>query len=86
MAGATDFGAYRSDVIFLCITYAAVGLVLARLAFGLDMLPMLFPLASGFILLALGQHDRVFSNKPGKKKEYRHEKTRNHGLCIAGPA
>ena len=51
-AGATDFGAYRSDVIFLCITYAAVGLVLARLAFGLDMLPMLFPLASGFILLA----------------------------------
>lgn len=51
-AGTIDFGAYRSDVIFLCIAYVAVGLVLAQFAFGHDMLPMLFPLASGFILLA----------------------------------
>jgi uncharacterized membrane protein len=50
-AGASDFGAYRSDVVFLCAIYAVVGLVLARLAFGLDMLPILFPLASGFALI-----------------------------------
>jgi uncharacterized membrane protein len=49
--GLEDFGAYRSDVIFLCAIYAVVGLVLARLAFGLDMLPLLFPLASGFALI-----------------------------------
>jgi uncharacterized membrane protein len=49
--GFEDFGAYRSDVIFLCITYAVVGLVLARLAFGMDMLPLIFPLASGFALI-----------------------------------
>ena len=49
--GADDFGAYRSDVVFLCAVYAVVGLVLARLAFGLDMLPLLFPLASGFALI-----------------------------------
>jgi uncharacterized membrane protein len=49
--GFADFGAYRSDVIFLCAIYAVVGLVLARLAFGLDMLPLLFPLASGFALI-----------------------------------
>jgi uncharacterized membrane protein len=49
--GVEDFGAYRSDVIFLCAIYAAVGLVLARLAFGLDMLPLVFPLASGFALI-----------------------------------
>ena len=49
--GFDDFGAYRSDVIFLCVIYAIVGLVLARLAFGMDMLPLIFPLASGFALV-----------------------------------
>ncbi len=49
--GYEDFGEYRSDVIFLCIVYAVAGLVLSRLAFGLNVLPMLFPLASGFALI-----------------------------------
>jgi uncharacterized membrane protein len=48
--GLDDFAAYRTDVIFLCIVYPAIGLVLARLAFG-GMLPLLFPLASGFALV-----------------------------------
>ena len=50
-SGLRDFGAYRTDVIFLCIIYPLAGLVLASVAFGYDMLPMLFPLASGFALL-----------------------------------
>lgn len=49
--GLDDFAAYRTDVIFLCAIYPIVGLVLARLAFGYDMLPLLFPLASGFALI-----------------------------------
>jgi uncharacterized membrane protein len=49
--GFADFEAYRSDVIFLCATYALVGLVVARLAFGSDLLPLLFPLASGFAII-----------------------------------
>jgi uncharacterized membrane protein len=49
--GFEDFGAYRTDVIFLCIIYPIVGIVLARMAFGDDMLPMVFPLASGFALI-----------------------------------
>ena len=49
--GFSDFGAYRTDVIFLCLIYPVVGLVLARAAFGEDMLPLLFPLASGFALV-----------------------------------
>ncbi len=49
--GFDDFGAYRSDVIFLCIIYVIVGLVLARLAFGMALLPLIFPLASGFALV-----------------------------------
>jgi len=50
--GFDDFGAYRSDVVFLCVVYPVLGLVLARLAFGHALLPLLFPLASGFALVA----------------------------------
>jgi uncharacterized membrane protein len=49
--GIGDFGAFRTDVVFLCVVYPVVGLVLARLAFGYQMLPLLFPLASGFALI-----------------------------------
>jgi uncharacterized membrane protein len=49
--GLGDFGAYRTDVIFLCLIYPVVGLMLAWLTFGQEMLPLLFPLASGFALV-----------------------------------
>lgn len=59
--GLDDFAAYRTDVLFLCIIYPIVGLVLARLAAGYDMLPLIFPLASGFALVgpvaALGLYE-----------------------------
>jgi uncharacterized membrane protein len=49
--GLDDFGAYRTDVIFLCLIYPIVGIVLVWLTFGYEMLPLLFPLASGFALI-----------------------------------
>lgn len=49
--GFDDFEAYRSDVVFLCATYALVGLVLARIALGSDLLPLIFPMASGFAIV-----------------------------------
>jgi len=49
--GLDDFGAFRTDVIFMCVIYPLVGVVLARLAFGYEMLPLVFPLASGFALV-----------------------------------
>ena len=49
--GVEDFAASRTDIAFLCIVYPLVGLLLARVAFGYDMLPLLFPLASGFALI-----------------------------------
>jgi uncharacterized membrane protein len=49
--GLDDFGAYRTDVVFVCAIYPIVGLILARLAFGYAMVPLLFPLASGFALI-----------------------------------
>ena len=50
--GFEDFGAYRTDVIFICLLYPIVGLVLARMIWGYGMVPLLFPLASGFALIA----------------------------------
>ncbi|HEY0526633.1 MAG TPA: DUF2189 domain-containing protein [Stellaceae bacterium] len=49
--GLEDFGAYRTDVIFICIIYPVIGLVLGRFAFGSGMVQLLFPLASGFALV-----------------------------------
>ena len=49
--GFEDFEAYRSDVVMLCVIYAAVGLVLIRLVFGHDLIPLVFPLASGFAII-----------------------------------
>lgn len=49
--GAGDLGAKRGDVIFLCLIYPLAGLVLARAAAGYGMLPLIFPLVSGFTLI-----------------------------------
>jgi uncharacterized membrane protein len=49
--GIDDFAAFRTDVAFLAIVYPLAGLVLARLVFGYGLLPLLFPLASGFALV-----------------------------------
>jgi uncharacterized membrane protein len=49
--GFEDFAAFRTDVASLCVIYPLAGLVLARLAFGYDLLPLVFPLISGFALI-----------------------------------
>lgn len=49
--GVEDFGSSRTDVVFLCVIYPLIGLLLGRLAFGYDLLPLIFPLASGFALV-----------------------------------
>ncbi len=51
LKGLRDFQACRTDVIFLCLIYPVIGIALVWLTFGYDMLPLLFPLASGFALV-----------------------------------
>jgi uncharacterized membrane protein len=50
-AGMADMGALRDDILFIGLIYPVAGLMLAGLAANYALLPMVFPLASGFALL-----------------------------------
>jgi uncharacterized membrane protein len=65
--GFDDFGANRTDVIFLCVFYPAIGLLLASLAAEHRMLPLLFPLISGFALV--GPFAGVGLNEMSRRRE-----------------
>ncbi len=49
--GLQDFAACRTDAMYVCVIYPLMGLMLARLVSGYELLPLLFPLASGFALI-----------------------------------
>jgi uncharacterized membrane protein len=49
--GWEDFAALRTDVIFIVLLYPIIGLSLSAFAFHRDLLPLIFPLMSGFALL-----------------------------------
>lgn len=50
-AGFSDFSRYRTDVMFIVLVYPVIGLALSVMAFNEALLPMIFPLAAGFLLL-----------------------------------
>jgi uncharacterized membrane protein len=59
--GIDDFIAMPTHAIFLCVIYPLIGIVLARVAFGYSIVPLLYPMASGFALVgpfaALGLYE-----------------------------
>lgn len=65
--GLADFQANRTDVIFLCVIYPVIGLILGRFASGGGMWPLLFPLASGFALI--GPLAAVGLNEMSRRRE-----------------
>ena len=69
--GWEDFKAVPSHAIILCVIYPALGLVLARAAFGYAVIPLLFPMAAGFALLgpfaALGLYELSARRERGQE-------------------
>lgn len=74
--GIEDFAACRTDVFFLCLIYPIAGLVLARFAFNAELLPLVFPLASGFALIgpvaAIGLYEMSREREHGVDVSWRH--------------
>jgi uncharacterized membrane protein len=50
-AGLADFAAARTDVVFLCLIYPIAGVIIAAVDGQHELLPLLFPTASGFALV-----------------------------------
>ena len=74
--GVDDFMAMPTHAMFLCMIYPIIGLVLARLAFGYSILPLLYPLVSGFVLVeplaALGLYELSRRREAGLPSEATH--------------
>jgi uncharacterized membrane protein len=49
--GYDDFNAMPTFAVFLGIIYAVLGFILFRLSFGYDVLPLVYPILTGFLLL-----------------------------------
>jgi uncharacterized membrane protein len=75
-AGVEDFGACRSDVAFLCVFYPIIGLLLAWIAFDRNLLPLLFPVISGFALIgpvaAVGLYEMSRRRELGEEPGWAH--------------
>jgi uncharacterized membrane protein len=69
--GAEDLGALRDDILFIGIIYPVAGLVLAALAANTNLLPMVFPLFSGYAILgpvaAVGLYEMSRRREQGQK-------------------
>jgi uncharacterized membrane protein len=50
-AGMADFARNRTDLMFMCVIYPLIGLVLAQLGLGAGLMPILFPTLTGFALV-----------------------------------
>jgi uncharacterized membrane protein len=74
--GIDDFWAMPTHVIFLAIIYPLVGVFLARMTFGLGVMPLLFPLAAGFALIgpfaAIGLYEMSRQRERGIDVTWKH--------------
>jgi uncharacterized membrane protein len=74
--GIEDFWVMPTHVIFLAIIYPIVGLILACMTFGYDVMAFLFPLAAGFALIgpfaAIGLYELSRQREKGVDVSWKH--------------
>src|SRR5215204_6412356 len=74
--GFADFWAMPSQVFFIGLIYPIAGVILAGLAFGQNMLPLLYPLAFGFALVgpfvSIGLYELSRRREQGLRTDWRY--------------
>ena len=74
--GIEDFVATPSNVVFLSLIYPIVGVLLARMTFGNDLIHLLFPLTAGFALIgpfgAIGLYEMSRRREAGLNTSWKH--------------
>ncbi|RVD61837.1 DUF2189 domain-containing protein [Mesorhizobium sp. M2D.F.Ca.ET.185.01.1.1] len=74
--GVDDFMVKPSHIVFLCMIYPLVGVVLATWTSGANTLPLLFPLVSGFALIgplaAIGLYEISRRREAGLDASWKH--------------
>jgi uncharacterized membrane protein len=74
--GLDDFRAMPTHAVFISLIYPVVGLLLARVAFGYDIMPLLYPLAAGFALIgpfaAIGLYEMSRRREMGLETSWEH--------------
>jgi uncharacterized membrane protein len=73
--GLRDYGEHRTDVLFLCLIYPVIGLIIGRVTLGQHLLPLLFPIVAGFALLgpfaAVGLYQISLRREQGRDSTWR---------------
>lgn len=76
LKGVDDFRAMPTHVIFLCVIYPVAGLVIFHAVFRYDLIPLLYPLATGFALVgpfsAIGLYELSRRRELGLDTSWRH--------------